>query len=59
MTWKFTSKPVGGKIKASDGEVPRLLPKYHPAPEDRGIKATGGRRPTYWWSRTWERVSKM
>ena len=32
---KFSDKPVGGKVRSSDGEVPRLHPpppyKYHPA----------------------------
>ena len=29
---KFSDKPVGGKVRSSDGEVPRLPPyKYHPA----------------------------
>ena len=28
---KFSDKPVGGKVRSSDGEVPRLPPyKYHP-----------------------------
>ena len=29
---KFSDKPVGGKVRSSEGEVPRLPPyKYHPA----------------------------
>ena len=28
---KFSDKPVGGKVRSSEGEVPRLPPyKYHP-----------------------------
>ena len=31
---KFSDKPVGGKVRSSEGEVPRLSPyKFHPAGE--------------------------
>jgi len=31
---KFSDKPVGGKVRSSEGEVPRLPPyKYHPGQE--------------------------
>ena len=32
---KFSDKPVGGKVRSSEGEVPRLPPyKYHPPGHD-------------------------
>ena len=27
---KFSDKPMGGKVRSSEGEVPRLPYKYHP-----------------------------
>jgi len=34
LAGKFLDKPVGGKIRSSEGEVPWLPPyKYHPAGE--------------------------
>ena len=45
----ISDKPVGGKVRSSEGEVPRLPPyKYHPAALPFGITVSPRPRPSHW-----------